>query len=94
MAHGKNIPKVKTPSKGPPITPKILSAASKTRPKFAATKTREKQMTPKTMARILETLVALTSSMLGRQKGRTKSSKQMAASEFNPLDTVLHNTVS
>ena len=89
LAHGKNIPNVNTPRRGPPMMPKILRAASRTFPRLAATNTKPKQSTPKPRASILEIRVAFASSMLGNQKGRTKSSRKMAASEFSPLDTVL-----
>jgi hypothetical protein len=41
------------------------------------------------MAKPLETLVARASVIPVQQKGRTKSSKQIAAKELRPLDTVL-----
>ena len=65
---------------------------SKTFPNWEATKTNPKQSKPKATARNLETFVALASFILVQQKGLTKSSKHIAASEFRPLDTVLNYT--
>lgn len=47
-------------------------------------------MTPNPIANPLETLVARASVIPGQQKGLTKSSKQIAAKELSPLETVLH----
>lgn len=55
----------------------------------AAANTKPKHRTPNAMARNLDMLVARASFIPGQQKGRTKSSRQMAAKEFSPLDTVL-----
>lgn len=66
-----------------------MRITSNTFPSCAATKTNPKHSTPKAIARNLDTLVARLSFMLRPQKGKTKSSRQIAASEFNPLDTVL-----
>lgn len=112
LAHGKNIPRVKTPRRGPPRIPKMLKAAcrskkrarvfpvdllffltnhtSRTLPSWAATNTKPKHKAPKPSAINLEMLVARASSISLPQKGRTKSSKQIAANEFKPLDTVLY----
>ncbi len=65
---------------------------SKTFPNWEATKTNPKQSRPKATARNFETFVALASFILVQQKGLTKSSKHIAASEFRPLDTVLNYT--
>lgn len=59
-------------------------------PSCAAANTKPKQRTPKPIAKNLEMFVARASFIPLQQNGRTKSSRQMAAKEFSPLDTVLH----
>lgn len=72
-------------------TETLFMHTSRTLPSWAATNTSPKQRTPKAIARNLEMLVALASLIPKQQKGRTKSSKQIAASELRPLDTVLQD---
>lgn len=45
------------------------------------------------MAKPFETWVARASVIPTQQKGRTKSSKQIAAKELRPLDTVLQKKI-
>jgi hypothetical protein len=69
----------------------FIDDTSRTLPSWAATKTNPKHKAPKPNAMNLETLVAWASLIPRPQKGRTKSSKQMAANEFKPLETVLYD---
>ena len=50
-----------------------------------------KQMTAKTIDRIFDKRVALTSFKFGSSNGRMKSSNDTLASAFKPVDTVLIN---
>lgn len=89
MTHGRNIPSVNIPNKGPFVIASKLIVNCKTVPNFSTTYTRHKQTTPTpTTTDLIIQFIALSDNGLSTN-GFTKSSRTTADIEFKHVDKEL-----